>query len=181
MALDLVPDLLEDRRRAERAEHARRHDALSADLDLLQCLAQVLAIVAEAAAVMAALAVVEEVLERVASDSPPVGATHPVGHDQEITGVLVEELVGLRVQGVGRRIPHDLIDPDRVAAVAVPDRTRNTVLLLTLDTSIGPEKGIDRRGCRLKPSSVLMTSMSAQSETRTAQSGFGKLTRTPVF
>jgi hypothetical protein len=57
----------------------------------------------------------------------------------------------------------------------------NTVWLLTVDTSIGPEKGIDRRGCRLKPSSVLMTSMSAQSDGRAPQFGFGRFTRSPVF
>jgi hypothetical protein len=55
------------------------------------------------------------------------------------------------------------------------------VLLLTVDTSIGPENGMDRRGWRLKPSSVLMTSISAQSDGRTAQSGLGSFTRTPVF
>src|SRR5262249_40198555 len=59
--------------------------------------------------------------------------------------------------------------------------TRKTVLLLTLVTLIGPENGIETRGWRLKPSSVLMTSMSAQSEGRTAQSGLGRLTRSPVL
>src|SRR5947208_9081942 len=60
-------------------------------------------------------------------------------------------------------------------------RTRNTVLLLTVDRSIGRENGMDRRGWRLKPSSVLMTSISAQSDGRPAQSGLGSVTRTPVF
>ena len=59
--------------------------------------------------------------------------------------------------------------------------TRKTFELLTLAGSIGPVNGIEIRGCRLKPSSVLRTSMSAQSDGRTAQSGFGRLTRRPVF
>ena len=58
---------------------------------------------------------------------------------------------------------------------------RKTFELSTLDGSIGPVNGIEIRGCMLKPSSVLRTSMSAQSDGRTAQSGFGRLTRRPVF
>ena len=58
--------------------------------------------------------------------------------------------------------------------------TRNTFELLTLAGSIGPVNGIEIRGCRLKPSSVFSTSMSAQSDGRTPQSGFGSLTRRPV-
>ena len=46
--------------------------------------------------------------------------------------------------------------------------------------SIGPENGIEMRGWTLKPSSVLRTSMSAQSDGRAAQSGFGRSTRRPV-
>ncbi len=60
-------------------------------------------------------------------------------------------------------------------------RTRKTLELSTLAGSIGPVNGIEIRGCRLKPSSVLSTSMSAQSDGRTAQSGFGRSTRRPVF
>jgi hypothetical protein len=56
---------------------------------------------------------------------------------------------------------------------------RNTVWLLTVDTSMSPEKGMDGRGCRLNPSSVLMTSMSAQSDGRTAQSGLGQVHAQP--
>jgi len=59
--------------------------------------------------------------------------------------------------------------------------TRNTVLLLTVDGSMSPVKGTVIRGCVEKPSSVLMTSMSWQSLTRTAQSGRGKATRRKVF
>src|SRR2546426_2869565 len=62
-----------------------------------------------------------------------------------------------------------------------PRLRKKTLPLLTVATSIGPENGIDTRGCRLKPSSVLSTSMSRQSETRTAQSGLGRLIRTPVL
>src|SRR5215813_13018764 len=58
---------------------------------------------------------------------------------------------------------------------------RKTVLLLTVATSIAPSKGMDSRGWRLKPSSVLMTARSSQSDWRTAQSGKGKLTRRRVF
>ena len=67
------------------------------------------------------------------------------------------------------------------ASVSVsPKLTRNTVLLLTLVTSMSPSNGTVMRGCVEKPSSVLMTSMSWQSLTRTAQSGFGRLTRLNV-
>ena len=45
--------------------------------------------------------------------------------------------------------------------VVSPSLTRKTVVLLTVVTSMGPLNGIDRRGCRLKPSSVLMTLTSA--------------------
>lgn len=55
------------------------------------------------------------------------------------------------------------------------------MLLLTLAGSIGPEKGMESLGCRLKPSSVLMTSRSRQSVTRIAQSGLGRLTRNNVL
>ena len=59
-------------------------------------------------------------------------------------------------------------------------RIRKTEELETLFGSIAPVKGIEIRGWTLKPSSVFSTSMSAQSDGRTAQSGFGRLTRTPV-
>src|SRR5207245_8042180 len=62
-----------------------------------------------------------------------------------------------------------------------PTRTRNTVLLLTLETSIAPENGIESRGWRLKPSSVLMTSTSAQSVGRVEQLSFGRFIRSPVL
>src|SRR5213593_2559467 len=64
---------------------------------------------------------------------------------------------------------------------APPRLTRNTVSLLTVSTSIGPLNGMERRGWRLKPSSVSMTSRSWQSDTWTAQSGFGRFTRSQVF
>jgi hypothetical protein len=59
-------------------------------------------------------------------------------------------------------------------------RIRNTDELETLLGSIAPVNGIEIRGWTLKPSSVLRTSMSAQSDGRTAQSGFGRSTRSPV-
>src|SRR5438094_20200 len=71
------------------------------------------------AAMARVLAVVEKVLERLALDTTALGVAHPVGHHQEIACVLVEELVGLGVERVGGRIPHDLIDSDRIAAIAV--------------------------------------------------------------
>src|SRR5256885_10924080 len=58
---------------------------------------------------------------------------------------------------------------------------RNTVSLLTVFTSIAPVKGTVMRGCTLKPSSVLRTSMSAQSDGRALQSGFGRGPRRNVF
>ncbi len=53
--------------------------------------------------------------------------------------------------------------------------------LVAVARSIGPENGTEIRGWMLKPSSVLSTSMSAQSEGRTAQFGFASATRTPVI
>ncbi len=59
-------------------------------------------------------------------------------------------------------------------------RIRKTDELETLAGSIAPVKGIEIRGWTLKPSSVLRTSMSAQSDGRATQSGFGRSTRSPV-
>ena len=63
----------------------------------------------------------------------------------------------------------------------LPRLTRKTVSLVTVFTSMGPLKGMDSRGCKLKPSSVLMTSRLAQSVGRTEQSGLGRLTLRPVL
>src|SRR5438093_12340539 len=46
---------------------------------------------------------------------------------------------------------------------------------------MGPSKGIDSLGSRLKPSSVLMTLISSQSEGRSTQLGRGRLTLRPVL
>ena len=62
-----------------------------------------------------------------------------------------------------------------------PKLTRKTVLLLTVVRSIGPSKGMDKRGCRLNPSSVLSTWVSSLSERCVLGSGSGKFTRRPVF
>src|SRR2546422_2034457 len=70
--------------------------------------------------------------------------------------------------------------PPRAPRVVLPRLTRKTLLLLTDAGSIGPVKGMEMRGWRLKPSSVLSTSMSAQSLRNVAQFGLGRLTRTPV-
>src|SRR2546428_10503531 len=70
--------------------------------------------------------------------------------------------------------------PPRAPRVVLPRLTRKTLLLLTDAGSIGPVKGMEMRGWRLKPSSVLSTSMSAQSLGNVAQFGLGRLTRTPV-
>ncbi len=53
--------------------------------------------------------------------------------------------------------------------------------LFAVARSIGPLNAIVRRGWMLKPSSVLITSMSAQSDGRTVQFGLGRFTRKPVF
>src|SRR5499427_11160150 len=60
-------------------------------------------------------------------------------------------------------------------------RTRKTVALDTLATSMGPLKGIERRGCTLKPSRVLIAANVVQSDGRSAQSGNGSWTRSPVI
>src|SRR5207244_13651851 len=65
--------------------------------------------------------------------------------------------------------------PPRVS----PRLTKKTLLLFTVATSMAPENDTEMRGCRLKPSSVLSTSMSAQSFGRAAQFGLGRATRTP--
>jgi len=62
-----------------------------------------------------------------------------------------------------------------------PGPTRNTVELETVERSIGPENGIEILGWMLKPSSVLRTAMSAQSDGRAAQFGVGRSTRSPVI
>src|SRR5262245_1474329 len=67
--------------------------------------------------------------------------------------------------------------PTSSGDVVSPSAIRKTVLLLTVATSIGPLNWIDRRGWRLKPSSVLMTLTSAKSDGRLAASGSGRLTR----
>src|SRR5215213_7114343 len=61
--------------------------------------------------------------------------------------------------------------------VVSPSLTRKTVVLLTVVTSMGPLNETDSRGCRLKPSSVLMTLTSAWSDGRLAASGSGRLIR----
>src|SRR6185312_6549549 len=58
--------------------------------------------------------------------------------------------------------------------------TRKTVLLLTVLTSMAPSNAIERRGCRLKPSSWFSSVKSAQSEGLVAQLGRGTFTRKPV-
>ena len=55
------------------------------------------------------------------------------------------------------------------------------MLLFTVAGSMSPVNGTVRRGCVEKPSSVLITSMSAQSLGRTAQSGLGSWTRRKVL
>src|SRR5262245_51201707 len=67
--------------------------------------------------------------------------------------------------------------PDSV----LPRLTRNTLPLVTLATSIGPSKGIESRGWRLKLSSSLITSRSAQSDGRAAQFGLRRLILSPVL
>ena len=141
-ALDLLADLLEGRRRALRGEHAGRDDVAATGAYVLQRIAQLFAIrgeptvtvamtamigvaiavaVAVAVAVMVAIAVavtIEEVGERPAPHRTSRRVEDAVGDDEEIARVLVEELVGLGVQRVGRRIPHHLVDAHDVAAAA---------------------------------------------------------------
>src|SRR2546427_3562839 len=62
--------------------------------------------------------VIEKVLERPSSYRTSRRVEDAVGDDEEIAPVLVEELVGLGVQRVGRRIPHDLVDAHDVTAAA---------------------------------------------------------------
>ena len=99
-----------------------------------------------------------------------------VRHDEKICRPLVELLVAFEVQRVRCRLPHDLVDPDDLEAG--PDE--KDVELVAVERSIGPENGTEIRGWMLNPSSVLSTSISAQSDGRTAQSGFARSTRRPV-
>src|SRR6266702_216054 len=64
---------------------------------------------------------------------------------------------------------------------ALPRLIRKTVLLVTVVTSIGPSNGIDSLGPASKPSSVLRTARSSQSDWRTVQSEIGRSTRRPVL
>ena len=116
------------------------------------------------------VAVVQILEERGGLDRVPGAVLDAVRDDEQILGVLVEELVRLGVERVHRRLPDDLVDPGD-GAVGEPDE--EDVELETLATSIAPVKGIESRGWILKPSSVLSTSMSAQSEGRTVQLGLG--------
>src|SRR5437016_12145794 len=68
--------------------------------------------------VIAVAIVIEKVLERPSSYRTSRRVEDAVGDDEEIARVLVEELVGLGVQRVGRRIPHDLVDAHDVTAAA---------------------------------------------------------------
>src|SRR5262245_54079427 len=67
--------------------------------------------------------------------------------------------------------------PGSSGAVGSSSLIKKTVVLLTVLTSIGPLNAMDRRGCRLKPSSVLMMLRSAWSDGRLAASGSGRLIR----
>src|SRR5262245_33279140 len=75
------------------------------------------------------------------------------------------------------------LSPGQVA-IRQASLNTNTFSLDTLAGSIGAVKGIESRGCRLKPSSVFRTSMSLQSEGRgsAVQSSpvVGRSTRSPV-
>jgi hypothetical protein len=66
------------------------------------------------------------------------------------------------------------------ASVVSSSRTRNALLRSIDAGSIAPLNGIATRGCRLKPSSVLSSATSWQSDGRSAQSGAGRFTRMPV-
>src|SRR5262245_41855466 len=70
--------------------------------------------------------------------------------------------------------------PPSSGAVGSVSLIKKTVPLLTVVTSMGPLNGIDRRGCRLNPSSVLRRVTSSKSDGCVARSGSGRLTRRPV-
>src|SRR5262245_12960916 len=63
----------------------------------------------------------------------------------------------------------------------LPRRSRKIVSLVTVLTSMGLVKGMDSRGCTLKPSRVFTTARSSQSEGRSVQEGNGRLMRRPVL
>src|SRR5215212_3980967 len=75
-----------------------------------------------------------------------------------------------------------MIPPEELMlACVLPKLTKKIDRPRSDSKSIGPSKGIAKRGCRLKLSKVLVTSIFWQSETRTVQSGLGKFIRSPVF
>jgi hypothetical protein len=110
------------------------------------------------------------------SEPHAVGAANPARDHEQVGRRLLELLVALDVQRVHRRFPDDLVDADQPAGRA----DEETVELETVEMSIGPLNGIEMRGWMLNPPSSFNTSTSAQSLGRTAQSGFGRLTRRPV-
>ena len=112
--------------------------------------------------------------------------------DESVTRVLPKLLVGLDRKNPRCRVPDDWLTPiTRGCAgfpsvrcrvdVRVPELDEERIVAVTLVGSMSPSNGIVTRGCRLKPSSTLMSVRSWQSDTRTAQSGSGSLMRSPVF
>src|SRR5262245_38241034 len=76
------------------------------------------------------------------------------------------------------------LSPNEPRPRVEPRLTKNTLSLDTVLTSMAAENGTLMRGCRLKPSSVLMTSKSSQVTAApgdAAQSGLGRFTRRKVF
>src|SRR5262249_44010259 len=68
--------------------------------------------------VVAVTVAAEEVLERSRAHPMSRRVAHAVGDHEKIARVLVEQLVGLSVQRVGRGVPNHLIDADNPAAAA---------------------------------------------------------------
>jgi hypothetical protein len=99
--------------------------------------------------------------------------------------VLAELLVGFEDQRLRGAVPRDLVDADalgrsrgsqRVAEVDEVDG-----VAVTVARSMSPVNGTVMRGCVLKPSSVLITSMSAQVGDAHRAVGLRQLTRRNVF
>ena len=122
LALDIVADALHDRGQAQGGEGARDGDVAFGNAE--QRLRGGDRVV-EARAIVGRRVLMEALELSGRLDPAPELVVDRVSDDQGVLPVLVEDLVDLDVQRVGRGIPDDLVDPDHLAAgLATGQRAR---------------------------------------------------------
>ena len=173
LALDVVADALHHRGQAQGGEGARDGDIAFADAEQrLRGGDRVL----EARAIVGRRVLVEALELGGRLDPTPELVVDRVGDDQGVFPVLVEDLVDLHVQRVGRGIPDDLVDPDHLAAGratgqrARPADDENVAIRHggRIDRSVERDRDPSRQ---TEPVERVEVSMSSQSDGRAAQSG----------